>query len=67
MGGNEVAHVNPLEELFGGSIYDHTPASSAHKKDSSEDDIVKALEDASDTQDYASGGDVRTLLQLLRS
>jgi hypothetical protein len=64
MGGNNVAHVNPLEELFGGSIYDHTPASSAHKQTSPEEDIVKALEG---TQDYSSGGDVHALLRLLRS
>ena len=67
MGGNDVLHINPLEELFGGSIYDHTPASSANKEKSSETDIVKTLEDLQDKQNYASGGDVHALLQLLRS
>jgi hypothetical protein len=64
---NDVAQINPLEELFGGSIYDHKPASSAKKETVSEDDIVKALEDTQDTQDYSGGGDIHALLQLLRS
>jgi hypothetical protein len=64
---NDVAHINPLEELFGGSIYDHKPASSAKKETAYEDDVVKALEDTQGTQDYSGGGDIHTLLQLLRS
>jgi len=64
---NDVAHINPLEELFGGSIYDHKPASSAQKETAPETDVVKALEDTQDTQDYSGGGDIHALLQLLRS
>jgi hypothetical protein len=57
---NDVAHINPLEELFGGSIYDQTPASSAHNQT----DVVEA---ATGGQIYSSGGDIHALLQLLRS
>jgi len=64
---NDVAHINPLEELFGGSIYDHKPASSAKKETASEDDVVKALEDTQGAQDYSGGGDIHALLKLLRS
>ena len=65
--GIPLAKITPLEELFGGSIYDHTPASSAHKDTTSEADPVKALEESQNTQDFSSGGDVHALLQLLRS
>jgi hypothetical protein len=64
---NDVAQINPLEELFGGSIYDHKPASSAKKETAPEADIVKALEDTQGAQDYSGGGDIHALLQLLRS
>jgi hypothetical protein len=64
---NDVAHINPLEELFGGSIYDHKPVQKEQKETASEADIVKALEDTQGTQDYSGGGDIHTLLQLLRS
>lgn len=64
---NDVAHINPLEELFGGSIYDRKPAHSAQQDTTSEADIFKALENSQDTQNYSSGGDVHALLQLLRS
>ena len=57
---NDVARINPLEELFGGSIYDNTPASSAHD----ETDIVEA---ATGGQVYSGGGDIHALLQLLRN
>jgi len=55
-----VAHIKSLEELFGGSIYDHTPASSAQDQT----DVVEA---ATGGQIYSSGGDIHALLQLLRS
>jgi hypothetical protein len=64
---NDVAHINPLEELFGGSIYDHKRAPAEQKDTASEADIVKALEDTQGTQDYSGGGDIHALLQLLRS
>lgn len=64
---NDVAHINPLEELFGGSIYDHRPASSAQKETAPETDVVKALEDTQGGQVYSGGGDIHALLQLLRS
>jgi hypothetical protein len=64
---NDVAHINPLEELFGGSIYDHKPASSAQKETAPETDVVKALEDTQGGQVYSGGGDIHALLQLLRS
>jgi len=64
---NDVAHINPLEELFGGSIYDHKPASSAKKETAPETDVIKTLEDTQGAQDYSGGGDIHTLLQLLRS
>jgi len=57
---NDVAHIKSLEELFGGSIYDHTPASSAQDQT----DVVEA---ATGGQIYSSGGDIHALLQLLRS
>ena len=57
---NDVAHINPLEELFGGSIYDHKPASSAQDQT----DVVEA---ATGGQIYSGGGDIHALLQLLRS
>jgi hypothetical protein len=57
---NDVAHINALEELFGGSIYDHTPASSAQDQT----DVVEA---ATGGQIYSGGGDIHALLQLLRS
>lgn len=57
---NDVAHINPLEELFGGSIYDHKPASSAQDQT----DVVEA---ATGGQVYSGGGDIHALLQLLRS
>jgi len=64
---NDVAHINPLEELFGGSIYDHKPATSAKEETASESDPVKALEDTEEKPNYSSGGDIHALLQLLRS
>jgi hypothetical protein len=57
---NDVAHIKAMEELFGGSIYDQTPASSAHDQT----DIVEA---ATGGQVYSGGGDIHALLQLLRS
>jgi hypothetical protein len=57
---NDVAHIKSLEELFGGSIYDHTPASSAQDQT----DVVEA---ATGGQIYSGGGDIHALLQLLRS
>jgi hypothetical protein len=57
---NDVAHIKAMEELFGGSIYDQTPASSAHDQT----DIVEA---ATGGQIYSGGGDIHALLQLLRS
>ena len=65
--GIPLAKINPLEELFGGSIYDYTPASSAHKDTTSETDPVKVLEESQNTQEFSSGGDIHALLQLLRS
>jgi hypothetical protein len=57
---NDVAHINALEELFGGSIYDYKPASSAQDQT----DVVEA---ATGGQIYSGGGDIHALLQLLRS
>jgi hypothetical protein len=57
---NDVAHIKSLEELFGGSIYAHTPASSAQDQT----DVVEA---ATGGQIYSGGGDIHALLQLLRS
>jgi hypothetical protein len=57
---SDVAHIKAMEELFGGSIYDQTPASSAHDQT----DIVEA---ATGGQVYSGGGDIHALLQLLRS
>jgi len=57
---NDVAHIKSLEELFGGNIYAHTPASSAQDQT----DVVEA---ATGGQIYSGGGDIHALLQLLRS
>lgn len=57
---NDVAHINPLEELFGGSIYDQASA----PKEQDKTDIVEA---ATGGQVYSGGGDIHALLQLLRS
>lgn len=61
---NDVAHITPLEELFGGSIYNPAPASSAQHNTTSDADLMAAL---GGTQDDSGGGDVHALLQLLRS
>jgi hypothetical protein len=61
---NDVAHINPLEELFGGSIYNPAPASSAQHNTTSDAALMAAL---GGTQDDSGGGDVHALLQLLRS
>ena len=61
---NDVAHINPLEALFGGSIYNPAPASSAQHNTTSDADLMAAL---GGTQDDSGGGDVHALLQLLRS
>ena len=57
---NDVARINPLEELFGGSIYDQASA----PKEQDQTDIVEA---ATGGQVYSGGGDIHALLQLLRS
>ena len=63
---NDVAHIKSFKELFGHELYgdEQVPASSAQDHNVSRDDILQALED---TQNYAGGGDIHALLQLLRS
>ena len=63
---NDVAHIKSFKELFGHELFgdDKVPASSAQDQNVPEADVLKALED---TSNYASGGDIHALLQLLRS
>lgn len=63
---NDVAHIKSFKELFGHDLFggEPVPASSAQDQNVPEADVLKALEDP---QNYASGGDVHALLQLLRS
>jgi hypothetical protein len=63
---NDVAHIKSFKELFGHELFgdDKVPASSAQDQNVPEADVLKALED---TNNYASGGDIHALLQLLRS
>jgi hypothetical protein len=63
---NDVAHIKSFKELFGHELFgdEPAPASSVQDHNVSRDDILQALED---TQNYAGGGDIHALLQLLRS
>lgn len=63
---NDVLHIKSFKELFGHdfSAAGNEPAPSAQDHNISKDDILQALED---TQNYAGGGDIHALLQLLRS
>jgi hypothetical protein len=61
---NDVAHIKSFKELFGHELYGDEPAPPVQDRNVSKDDILQALED---TQNYAGGGDIHTLLQLLRS